>query len=56
MRGKPDINIKPGFIELKRRIEYAAPYRDQQKRSALVKGIVCHGGEIVVLNEEVVTV
>ncbi len=55
MKNKALIKFKPSFIELERRIEYAPPYKAQQQRQAAVKGMVCHEGEVITHNEEVVT-
>jgi hypothetical protein len=55
MRGKPDINSKATFPDLDGKREYRSPYRAAQSREAVIKSIVCHNGEVVVHEGEVVT-
>ena len=54
MRGKPDINSNATFPDLDGKREYTNPYRVAQSKEAVIKSIVCHKGEVVVHEGEVV--
>ena len=47
---------RPGFNDLDTGRAYESPYRAEQRKRAAVKGMVCHLGEVVVHEEEVVTI